>query len=499
MGISVILAPAALGWFLLTGTVRADVLVPDDPLVRPDPAGLHQGQWYLEQARFPAAWQAGATGQGVIIGILDNTFGQPHPDLEPARIQALDWDFADDDADVSGLNASGSSHGLMVAGVAAARGGNARGICGAAPRAGMVWIRSGGPVKLEALIRYDPDPGRRIRVRNCSIGVASPFQAIPRQAEVRRAFRETAGRGMIHVIAAGNEGGWAGGDCGKSLLCSSPHVLVVAACDRDRRRVDWSGHGGAVVACAPSAGGMQEHGLLTTADASCFPLADNPLYTNSFGGTSAAAPQVAGLTALGVEVLPGLDSRLAKHLLAKTCLPLVDESPENGRNAAGQWHSPGAGFGMMDAGSFIVLAQRRPRLSPLTLEPARDRDDSLGLQPVAVRAGIPDGKRDGMTRAFRVTGSQPLEEVEIHLEIKHPDRGQLSAWLQSPSGTRRELFSAHPGDRGEDMDWIFVTHAFWGENPHGEWSLTIADGVAAAAGSWEAFGWRMRMGRMEDP
>lgn len=499
MRISGIIATTAMGWCLWACPVRAEALVPDDPMLRPDPAGIHQGQWYLEQARFPAAWQAGATGRGVIIGIVDNTFGQPHPDIEPARHREMDWDFKDEDADVSGMAEFGSSHGLMVAGVTAARGGNGQGMCGAAPRAGMVWIRSGGPVKLDAMIRYDPDPGRRVRVKNYSIGVATPFQQYPEQAGIRRAFRETAEQGMVHVLGAGNEGGWAGGDCGKSPLCSSPHVLVVTACDRDRRRVDWSGYGGAVVACAPSTEGLQDKGLLTAADASCFPLAGDPLWTNSFGGTSAAAPQVAGLMAMGVEVLPRLDVRLAKHLFTKTCRPLADEDPAKARNAAGQWHSPQSGFGMIDAGHFISLAQQQPRLTPLTLEPARLRDDELGLQQVKVRTGIPDGSREGVRRTFKVNGSQTLEEVEIYLEILHPDRGQLSGWLQSPSGTRRELFAAHPVDHGADVSWIFVTHAFWGEIPQGEWSLTVADGLPGEAGEWEAFGWRVRMGRMVEP
>ncbi len=499
MGFTCMIAKTALGLSLLPGLVMAEPFLPEDPMLQPDPGGLHEGQWYLKQARFPAAWQAGATGRGVIIGIVDNRFGQPHPDLEPARHPDLDLVFEDVEDALRGMTPDGESHGLMVAGVAAARGGNGQGICGAAPKAGLVWIRSGGPMKTEAMIRYDPNPARRVRIKNYSIGLVNPFQNPPSQAGVRRAFRESAEQGMIHVIAAGNEGGWAGGDCGKSPLCSSPHVLVVAACDRDRRRVDWSGFGGVVVACAPSTEALPDKGLLTTGDASGFPLAGDPLWTNSFGGTSAATPQVTGLMAMGVEVLPGLDSRLAKHLLAKSCRPLVDESPELARNAAGQWHSPWSGFGMIDAGRFIALARQRPRLTPLILEPARSRDDVLGLQSVVVRAGVPDGNRSGLTRTFRVSGSQAMEELEIHLEIKHPDRGQLTAWLESPSGTRRELFAAHPVDHQADMDWIFVTQGFWGENPQGEWSLTVADGVPGEAGEWEAFGWRVRMGRLVDP
>lgn len=65
--------------------------------------------------------------------------------------------------------------------------------------------------------------------------------------------------------------------------------------------------------------------------------------------------------------------------------------------------------------------------------------------------------------------------------------------IQSPGGG-----SAHPVDHGEGMGWIFVTHAFWGENPQGDWSLTVADGLAEETGDWEAFGWRVRMGRLEE-
>src|SRR5690606_19843676 len=224
-------------------------------------------------------------------------------------------------------------------------------------------------------------------------------------------------------------------------------------------------------------------------------VGDGSPFTTEFGGTSAAAPLVSGMLALAREADPSLTVRAARHLLARTCRPAVGEDVP--ANAAGVRHSRRTGFGRIDAAKFVDAARRRIAPGPLVLEPDRSRDDDLGFAVTRVGEPVPDGDPAGLTRTFAVEGATPLEEVEIYLHVAHPRRGDIAIRLRSPSGTEREIASADYTDRGGDLRWIFVSHAFWGESPRGEWKLTVVDPGPGESGELREFGWRMRMGTFD--
>ena len=88
-----------------------------------------------------------------------------------------------------------------------------------------------------------------------------------------------------------------------------------------------------------------------------------------------------------------------------------------------------------------------------------------------------------------LTGTDPLEEVIIHLIVNGPNGsggnqyGQIQAVLTSPSGTESLLLLANPmadsifnGStyKGVAMDVELTSNAFWGEDPTGEWKLTLS-------------------------
>ena len=109
------------------------------------------------QIKARAAYRAGASGAGVIVGVVDEDFDLDHPELAPNIIgfedvtkgNRLGQDSADDDGEREELNrqeALGetflpSGHGTTVSGViAAARDGS--GIHGVAPEAGILAVRA---------------------------------------------------------------------------------------------------------------------------------------------------------------------------------------------------------------------------------------------------------------------------------------------------------------------------------------------------------------------
>ena len=120
----------------------------------------------LYDANVTPAWNRDITGQGVIIGIVDDGLQRLHPDLSP------NYDAADSDNLADGIggnvdpspvnsnaaanNPTGDNHGTSVAGVAAARGGNGIGVTGAAPMASLAGLRIDFPTQTEAMfVRSD--------------------------------------------------------------------------------------------------------------------------------------------------------------------------------------------------------------------------------------------------------------------------------------------------------------------------------------------------------
>jgi subtilisin-like proprotein convertase family protein len=64
----------------------------------------------------------------------------------------------------------------------------------------------------------------------------------------------------------------------------------------------------------------------------------------------------------------------------------------------------------------------------------------------------------------------------VHVKLEHKRRGDLSIVLTSPAGTKSRLLSPRPlDDSKEGVDFTFMTVHNWGEDPHGTWTLDVAD------------------------
>ncbi|WP_426821630.1 S8 family serine peptidase [Anaerobacillus isosaccharinicus] len=85
------------------------------------------------------AWDAGFTGKGVTVAIIDTGVDYTHPDLVHAFGDYKGWDFVDNDNDPQ--EGPGQYHGTHVAGTVAANGG----IKGVAPEANLLAYRVLGP------------------------------------------------------------------------------------------------------------------------------------------------------------------------------------------------------------------------------------------------------------------------------------------------------------------------------------------------------------------
>jgi subtilisin family serine protease len=512
--------------------------VPNDPyFTTGNPLGF-SGQWHLDtqtsaavyDANLTGAWSRNLTGQGITIGIVDDSLQIAHPDLSPNYDAANSFDFGQNDpipnpvhSNTNPTVTNGDNHGTAVAGVAAARGGNGIGGTGAAPRANLAGLRIDFPNQttqmfIDATLYHSSGANTEIKVKNHSYGV---FTTYVDQTSQATALITSHNAGTIHVFAAGNErctdavNGACGlrfnapidGDANKKHLQSLQETITVAALGSSGVFASYSNWGANMWVTAPSnsmrigelaitttdrTGGVAGTGGYNNqlgGDSDAFPDLD---YTSRFGGTSSAAPLVSGIMALGKQAQPNLNTRFAKHLLARTSdvVDPLDADPRGGwmTNGAGFHFNQNYGFGLIDADEFTSEATNFVGVTPLITE-------TIGA--TSVFQAIPDADFTGISQNFFLNGLLPLEEVEIRLNISHPWRGDLEAFLQSPSGTVSRLMFRNLDDSFDNISsWNFVSNAFWGETPQGQWTLTVRDVFSLDIGTWNNYTVLAKMGSL---
>jgi subtilisin family serine protease len=109
------------------------------PTLSPANDSFYPFQWGLQAVRAKGAWDAGFTGAGVRVAILDTNFDITHPDLAPNIDPALPRSFVPGEP-VTPPPATTFSHGTFVAGIIAATA-NGVGTVGVAPDAEIVPIK----------------------------------------------------------------------------------------------------------------------------------------------------------------------------------------------------------------------------------------------------------------------------------------------------------------------------------------------------------------------
>ncbi len=443
--------------------------------------------------------KTGWRGRGVRLGIIDDGIDDAHPEFAGDRLDmsgGRNWNGdAIDDAAARGAY---DKHGTVVAGLAAASAHNKTGVAGVAPEAQLVSLRltaaAHDDVDEAQAIGYlankesGPRSARTIDIKSASWGPADgAFRLAGPGPLARQAFENAArygrgGRGTIFVWAAGN-GGAMGEDANADGFVNNPHVIAVGAIDSLGRVPPYSEGGACLAVVAPS--GAEGALPIVTTDrpgrAGFNPpvagddLADDA-YTERFGGTSAAAPQVAGVCALMLEANPALGWRDVKEILLRSARRVNPESPAWFTNAVGLRFHPRQGAGLVDAAAATALAAKWSPLGP-----------QIELRSAARQAGaIPDDAEIALVRTFEVKERRRVEHALLRLSASHPYRGDLKITLTSPGGTSSVLapsyFAAMPQGQANYDEWVFCSLHFWGEDSAGKWTLRVADVMPDEAG-----------------
>jgi subtilisin-like proprotein convertase family protein len=97
---------------------------------------------------------------------------------------------------------------------------------------------------------------------------------------------------------------------------------------------------------------------------------------------------------------------------------------------------------------------------------------------------IPDGKEKGITANTTLSENIIVEKAEVIFDATHPDWGDFTVKLISPSGTESVLANPipkTPDSSGSDemvpdsSQWKFMSLRHWGELSQGEWKLQVSD------------------------
>lgn len=402
------------------------------------------------------AYQTGATGQGILAGVIDDGIDQDSPEFT-GRISSASADVAGS----RGINGEGT-HGTNVAQVLLG-GKNDVGTFGIAFNANLLVLRADRPGSCATEDPSNDESGCRFgetaiaagldravtagaRVVNISLGGEDPPGTTLRAAVAR-----ATAAGIVVILSAGNEGDttangndpnnpdpFAQGmrDAGGGL------VIIAGSVDENGAISDFSNRAGGYAGSYLSALGegvccAYENGVLKTDGNFVFVL----------NGTSFAAPQVAGAVALLAQAFPNLTGQQIVQLLYQSA-----------RDAGAAGDDAVYGQGILD----IARAFQPQGATTLAGTAAAVRlDTALGLlgAPMgdAGGAGTSGLVTDSFGRAFVVDFGQSLRPRRPDFKLSGAIGGLIRQQSAASGATAMSLLTA-PGVGGKHMLAGFSFH-----------------------------------------
>jgi hypothetical protein len=282
-----------------------------------EPKG-NAGQYVIGKLHLPEVHRM-ATGQGVLVAIIDSAIDATHRDLDGAIAAKFDSTAA--------ATAEADPHGTGMASAIASH----RELLGVAPRASLLAVRAftktpGSGTTFRIIKGLDWAAGQNARIVNMSF-------AGPADPALHEALAAAHDRGMVLVAAAGN----AGAKSPPLYPAADPNVIAVTATDVEDALFTGANRGGHVAVGAPGVD------VLVAAPADTYQLTT---------GTSVAAAEVSAVAALMLERNPALKPDEIRGILMATARHLG--AP--GRNSE-------FGAGLVDPREAVEMA---PRGMPLT-------------------------------------------------------------------------------------------------------------------------------------
>ncbi len=386
-----------------------------------------------------SAWQSGASGAGVTVGIIDSGFDADSPELV-GRFHPLSGDVTSagrgyDDADSDG-------HGTNVAQILlGAR--NDRGTVGIAYGATLLGLRADragtctdttGPVDQQGCkfpdsaiaAGVDRATNAGARVVNISLGGSAPGSAL------RGAINRAAAAGVVIVISAGNDGDStdAADDPNNPdplaqgvQLAGNGNVIIAGSVNSAGAFSAFSNRAGSFSASFLSALGQRVCCDYENGDMRKDVRADGT-YVFPISGTSFSAPHIAGAAALLAQAFPNLTGRQIVSLLLSTASDAGDPGTD-------------ATYGR----GILSISRAFAPQGTLTLagtDAAIPLDGVLG----GLSGAMGDAGRSGTTDAILLDGYSRAYEADLAAMLtRAPQQPRLT---QALAGRQRIVSAAGP-------------------------------------------------------
>ncbi len=250
---------------------------------------LNVDQYAPTKLNIPSAHRL-ATGNEIIVAVIDSAVDGDHPDLAEAIVQNFN---------AAGDAAQPHPHGTGMAGAIAGR----RTLLSVAPRVRLVTVQAFSPkantadgTTFNILKGLDWAVARGARVINMSF-------AGPPDPRLRDALQAAANRGVVLIAAAGN----AGPNSPPLYPAADPNVIAVTATDANDAIFARAVRGNHISVAAPGVD------IIVPAPSGAYQFTT---------GTSVAAAAVSGVVALVIERNPWLPAKEIRAILMRTARDL---------------------------------------------------------------------------------------------------------------------------------------------------------------------------------
>ncbi|MGE3107431.1 MAG: S8 family serine peptidase [Phycisphaerales bacterium] len=472
-----VLRASALARQLRTGGARMgvkgsylDMRVPLSPRTLPTDPDFGM-QWSLHNTVNPQfdvnaepAWDAGYTGTGVTVGIVDQGFQTSHPEFLFAY-----------NAAASQAGTEFDTHATECAGIVGMRANNSIGGAGIAYQSMLSKLYYGSSTTNATAFGFRNDLNL---VKSNSWGppdngAISYMPGNERTAIQNAITNGRGGLGTIFVWAAGNGAG-VFDRADYDPYVTSRFTIGIGGIYFDDTRSVYSESGSCILAAAQSDRdfGAGDMGIYTTTPGNG--------YTSGFGGTSAACPLAAGVVALMLQANPGLTWRDVQHVIVNTARWCDQANPAWTLNGAGHRVNYAYGFGSIDAGAATRMASQWRNVPAV---------QTYTSPTMTVSTAIPNNTTTGVSFTADVPTDLVVEHVEVNVTISHTNVGDLRIAVMSPRGTESIFALPRPDTTDNYSNYLFTTVRSWDERSSGTWTLTVADEQGAASGTITS--WRL--------
>ncbi|CAH1972316.1 unnamed protein product [Acanthoscelides obtectus] len=418
------------------------------------------------------AWKKGYTGKGVVVSILDDGIQTNHPDLAQNYDPQASTDINGNDDDPMPQDNGDNKHGTRCAGEVAAVAYNQ--FCGI----GVAYNASIGGVRMLDGVVNDAVEARalglnpeHIDVYSASWGPEDDGKTVDGPGPLaRRAFiygvtSGRKGKGSIFVWASGN-GGRHTDSCNCDGYTNSIFTLSISSATQGGYKPWYLEECSSTLATTYSSGTPgHDKSVATRPDHIC---------TVEHTGTSASAPLAAGICALALEANPTLTWRDMQYLVVLTSRPQPLEK-ESGWvvNGVRRKVSHKFGYGLMDAGALVTLAEKWTTVPPQHICKSQELIEDKSINPAY------DFYMDVDACGGTLNEVRFLEHVQCKISLRFFPRGNLRIQLTSPMGTTSTLLFERPRDvvSSNFDDWPFLSVHYWGEKAEGRWHLQVKKSI----------------------